>query len=337
MAPKVCTLVLSSLNRGAFGRVSYNTIIAPRVCTLVLSSPNRDAFGIVSHSTIIAPRVCTLVLFIVAEMVTTSVAVLATATLLILQLTVCCGATTVPSLFQGDTCRVSPDNFWQLQDIISSNRHIILNGGEFNVNGNTGSIVIESVSNLTISGRESGSLIQCSPNSTFGLHLNNATNVTLTEITIRNCGFFLNQAFRFNCYECNTSILIEASRDVNLSGVHIKHSPGFAMTVIDYSVKERSQVPFFFTDNVNPHLTLIDCTLSHSRGWANMLIEGYTSVLIERTVITNSENALDSIYADIMIKNVDVINCTYSYLLCIRAMVRGALTMNNSSLRISDQ
>ena len=76
------------------------------------------------------------------------------------------------------------------------------------------------------------------------------------------------------------------------------------MTVIDYSIKEWSQVPFFFTDNVNPHLTLIDCTLSHSRGCANMLIEGYTSVLIERTVITNSDDALDSIYADIMIKNV---------------------------------
>ena len=110
-----------------------------------------------------------------------------------------------------------------------------------------------------------------------------------------------------------TSILIEASRDVNLSGVHIEHSPGFAMTVIDYSIKERSPVPFFFTDNVNPHLTLIDCTLSHSRGWANMLIAGYTSVLIERTVITiDSDDALDLICADIMIKNVDVINCTYS-------------------------
>ena len=109
------------------------------------------------------------------------------------------------------------------------------------------------------------------------------------------------------------------------------------MTVIDYSIKERSQVPFFFADNVIPHLTLTDCTLSHSRGWANMLIEGYTSVLIERTVITNSEDALDSIYADIMIKNVDVINCTYSHLLCGRAMVRGALTMNNSSLSKSDQ
>ena len=68
-----------------------------------------------------------------------------------------------------------------------------------------------------------------------------------------------------------------------------------------------------------------------------MLIEGYTSVLIERTVITNSEDALDSIYADIMIKNVDVINCTYSHLLCGRAMVRRALTMNNSSLSKSDQ
>ena len=177
----------------------------------------------------------------------------------------------------------------------------------------------------------------CPLNSTFGLHLNNGTNVTLTEITIRNCGFFLNQAFRFNCYECNTSILIEASRGVNPSGVHIELSPGFAMTVIDYSIKEQSQVPFFFTDNVNPHLTLTDCTLSHSRGCANMLIEGYTSVLIERTFITNSEDALDSTYADIMIKNVGVNNCTYSYLLCGRAMVRGALTMNNSSLSISDQ
>ena len=89
-------------------------------------------------------------------------------------------------------------------------------------------------------------------------------------------------------------------------------------------------VPFFFTDNVNPHLTLIDCTLSHSRGWANMLIEGYTSVLIERTVITNSEDALESVYADIMIKNVDVINCTYSYLLSLALVGYGLGTVSGS-------
>ena len=205
------------------------------------------------------------------------------------------------------------------------------------MNGNTGSIVIESVSNLTISGRESGSLIQCSSNSTFGLHFSNATNVTLTGITIRNCGFFLNQAFRFNCYECNTSILIEASRDVNISGVHIEYSRGYAVVVTDNSINNQSEVPFFFTDNVNPHLTLTDCTLSHTRGLAHMWIDGYTSVLIEKTVMTNSDGGIVSSCADIMMKNVDVINCTISSLWDGRAVVRGGLTMNNSYLEIVNQ
>ena len=93
------------------------------------------------------------------------------------------------SLCEGNTCHVSPDDFWQLQEIISSHRLIILTGGEFSVSDTNGPILIENVSNLTISGGESVSLIECSPQSVFGLYIKNALNVVLTGVRIRYCGF----------------------------------------------------------------------------------------------------------------------------------------------------
>ena len=246
-----------------------------------------------------------------------------TATLLLL-LTICCDATQSQSLCQGETCHISPGNFWQLQDIISSNRLIMLNGVEFSVNGRNDFIVIENVSNLTISGGESGSLIECSPQSTFGLHLKNATNVTLSQIRIRYCGSPIANRV--------TSLLIEVPRRIILSGVHIEYSPGLAMEVIDL-LNDKSEDPFFFMDNVNPNLMVTDCNISRSREHS-IVIRGSTSLLIERTVIANSEYGIESYSADIMMKNVDVINCTVSYLVKGRAMVKDRLTMYNSSLNV---
>ena len=128
----------------------------------------------------------------------------------------------VTNLCHSHICIVSPDNWniWQLQEIISSNKLIVFNGVKFSVNDSsncTGFVVIENVCNLTISGGESGSLIECSPQSTFGLHFKNTTNVTLTRIRIRNCVSAIYNLIQLNKYPCpnvlcHASILIEASR-----------------------------------------------------------------------------------------------------------------------------
>ena len=244
--------------------------------------------------------------------------------ILFLQLTICCNAMQSDSLCEGETCYISPDKFWQFQDIVSSNKHIVLNGIKFSVEGSNGSILIENASNLTISGGgEGGSLIECSPQSTFGLHLKNATNVTLTQITIRYCAG--------NIF----TLLIQASQRIILSGVHIDHSPGFAL-FMHSSTNESSETPFFFMDNVNPDLTLTNCNISNSE--LGSVVFGKTSVLIERTVIANSTIGIDSSFqADIMMTNVDITNCTESDLTEGRALVQERLTMNNSFLSIRSQ
>ena len=117
----------------------------------------------------------------------------ATTLLLLLDLGICCDAVfaqngKMESPCEEEICHISSDNLWQLQEFISSNRLIVLSEVEFSVDDSNGFVVIENVSNLTISGGESGSLIECSPRSTFGLHLKNATNVTLTGFSIINCG-----------------------------------------------------------------------------------------------------------------------------------------------------
>ena len=249
-------------------------------------------------------------------------------TLLLLLLTICCDATQSQSLCESETCHISPDKFWQLKDIIRSNRLIVLNGMEFSVDDTYDFIVIENVSNLTLSGGENSSLIECSSNSSFGLHLKNATNVTLTRIRIRNCGFPVAHSV--------TSLYIETSTIILLSGVHIEYSQGFAMEVMDISTNEISEDPFFLMDNVNPNMVVIDCGISHSRE-GSIMITGRTSLLIERTVVASSDWGIQSDSANIIMKNVNVTNCTYSDLIQGRAMVKGRLTITNSTLYIESQ
>ena len=106
--------------------------------------------------------------------------------LLVLQLTICCDGQTSQCLCKGDTCYVSADDIFFLGEMIHSNQLIILTSVEISVDESSGFIVIENVSNLTISGGESGSLIECFENSFFGLHFKNTTNVILTRLRIKN-------------------------------------------------------------------------------------------------------------------------------------------------------
>ena len=245
------------------------------------------------------------------------------------------------SLCKGKICSVSPENLLNIQDIITSNRLIILDGVEFRVNGKSDIIVIENVSNLTISGGEGGSIIQCSSQSCFGLHLKNVTNVSLTGIRIRDCGCTIDKYTIFDVYIVITkiSILVEASKNVILSHIHIQNSPGVALALIDLSPSDApSKSPFFLGAwDTNPKVTLNDCNVSNSRE-GSVVVHGNTSVLIQRTVIAHSGIGL-AFYSetDVLMRNIDVINCRVSYLEGRSAMVREKLTMDNSSLYVTSQ
>ena len=276
-------------------------------------------------------------------------------TLLLVQLPVCFQSvlSNVPrnevirsSLCKGEICHISQNQFSQLQEIISSNQLIILNEGEFSVNDRNGFLLIENVSNLTISGGERGSLIQCSPDSSFGLYLKNTTNITLTGITMRGCAFPCNQIQLVQkCIPVHnsrpsplteTAILLEMPRNVVLSGIHVEYSPGLAIAVIDssHSCLPRRVFAFMKTEeDVNPDLRLTDCTISHS-GEGSVVIHGFIPTVIEDSVITNSRYGIMSTYADIVIKNVNIINCTESCIAWSHVIVSKKLVMITSLFNI---
>ena len=221
--------------------------------------------------------------------------------LLLLQLTLFCDAKTVRSPCKENTCHLALDDFWQLQDIISSNRLIILDGGIFNVRGNKGFIVIENVSNLTISGREGGSIIQCSSQSTFGLHLKNVTNVSLTGIAMINCASPLISSG----LKHKSSLLIESSRIVTLSKVHLQYS----------GLNKKFQGVFVNMANV----------------------VNYHHTLTKRALVANSSSAIVSFNSDIVLISVDIGNSSHSSLLQGGNVdVIEGLTVSNSHLTIRD-
>ena len=259
----------------------------------------------------------------------------ATALLLLQLIPLCCNAQKPPSQCEGEICHIYPDTFGQLQKVISSNRHIIFNGVEFNVNGSNGFTVIENVSNLTISSaEEEGSIIKCSSESTFGLYLKNNSNISLIGITIKNCAFYIpNHTMQYESIsQCNVATLvINTSKHVSLLNVYIEYSPGIALAMFDSVFEEPSTA----INNVNYNLTLTHCTISHSRQ-GSLVIFGTTSVLIERTLISNSSIGIDTYKTDIQIKNVNVSNCTYSSIARGCIMVTERLKMVNSSIMISE-
>ena len=233
-------------------------------------------------------------------------------------------------LCEGSSCYVSPDNLWCLKKQIRSNYIIVLNSEKFNVDSEIGFLVIENVSNLTISGGESGSLIECSPQSTFGLHLKNSTNVTVTGIRFKNCGSIPNRLKYLNVtidFYNKTTLLMEASTNVTLSNIDIEKSPGLALAVIDFS-NDNSRGHL---DEANPNFRLIDSTIVDSRKTA-MLIYGISSFYIERTVVANSSAGIITVNTGMILKNVDIINCKSSSLINGQLIVRKRLMLYQSSL-----
>ena len=264
--------------------------------------------------------------------------------LLVLQLSICCDGQTSQSLCKVDTCYVSADDIFFLGEMIHSNQLIILTSDEINVDESSGFIVIENVSNLTISGGESGSLIECFEDSTFGLYFKNTTNVILTRLRIKNCGSFVPKYLLPYTTEgivtllylknyprnisCLTSLLIEMSRNMKLSMVHIENSPKVALTIIDYEINESSKDPMLSVHPCNRRLTH---DTMHNSFESSMIP---SSLLLENSVIANSPTGIlsRSTSNNILIKNVEVINCSLIFLWGGHVTVRENLTMNSSSL-----
>ena len=126
------------------------------------------------------------------------------------------------------------------------------------------------------------------------------------------------------------------SRNIVLSGIYIEHSPGHGLTVVDSQYSNIPTLPILHDYNMNPNLTLVDCSISHSRE-TFIIIKGVTSFLIERTVLSNSSTGcIDSrlAFVTMMLKNVDVTNCAQNFLYFGHVMVRGRLTINRSKFHI---
>ena len=238
--------------------------------------------------------------------------------LVLLAISSCKGQT--HSVCEGSICHISPNNFSYLQEVVQSDKTILLHEAKYTINGSNGFIVIENVSNMIIAGGESGSLIECSPQSAFGFYLKNATNVMLTGLTFRNCAY------------SKVFLLIETPRSVVLSRIYIEDSQGFSLIVNAFSLNTSPS----FGEDINHNLRLTDCIISRSRG-GSMKIIGTISLLLEGTVIANSSNGISSVGSVVTMKRVSIINCKSSSVEGGLLLVEEQLVMQNSSLDIRDQ
>ena len=240
----------------------------------------------------------------------------------------------------GDTCQFTSDSLYHLQEIIRSNRIIVLDADIFSIDWENNFINIESVSNLTIIGHENGTLIQCSPQSSFGFYISNATGVTFTGLRLESCG--ANAVFEVtfcNMTLCppscadnvtiNSTFYVEESSNITLSNVHIRNSPTFAVTagnILSNAKVESSEID----------LIIINSTISHCQQGSLML--NRTKSLLIDTLIGNSTIGIMSEWTDLKIKNiVVVVQCKTSMLINGNLTVNGVLTMNQSSINVTQQ
>ena len=244
----------------------------------------------------------------------------------------------------GDSCLVTSENFFHLQDMIDSDRVIVFNMEALTVDMPHGFIHIKSVSNLTIMGLSGeGTVISCSQKSSFGFHVSsNAVDITLINLTIQNCGdtalYLIPEVQCELCSPSNfghieTTFYIEGSSNVTLSNVHIQNSPGYAVTdIVDYSTN-------FFGDTIGEepvyNVIMRNCSISGSQQGA-LVLNGTRNLLVD-TLITNSSTGIVSENADIEMINVVVTGCPTSTLQNGILVVKERLDMNHSSLNVRNQ
>ena len=243
-------------------------------------------------------------------------------------------------LCEGGTCRIRvPNDFLRLKNNSHSktNLLIIVNDIEITINGINGFVVLANLTNVTITGQKNGSSIKCSPMSNFGLHLKNATNVTIKGFKIKNCGSFIPiyivdiLIYNYvNCpnLSCECFFIIESSQFITLSEVNTEYSPGIALLLIDIETRKHSEDPSFL------NLGLTNCTISNNVG--SLVLHGKVSVLVEKTVIAYSSIGIQTVDVNLLIRNVDIINCTHSQLGRGTVIMEERLAMNYSSLKLLD-
>ena len=241
-----------------------------------------------------------------------------------------------------NSCQVTHDSFCGLQEIIGSDRVITLDEEVFTVEKVYDFISIESITNLTITGRESGTLIQCFPQSSFGFYIMNATDVTFTGLTFENCG--ANAVFEATICDVgqcpsmciqnvivNSTFYVEESSSVALLNVHILNSPAFAVTVTNIlSVRSNDQ-----ENSTEFDLIVSNCTISGSQQGSLML--NRTRSLLTDTFLSNSSVGIMSDWTELKLENVVASQCSSSVLMNGDLTTNGTLTMNQSSINIKHQ
>ena len=241
-------------------------------------------------------------------------------------------------LCEYSSCHISPDELWYLQSLVRSDQTIILDHGTFTVDSENLIILIENVSNLTISGHESGSIIQCSPHSSFGFRLKNTTNVTLTNLNITSCGMAMKSLNYSDSWPIvhfdppvffETTILTEVSNNLTLSGINIESSPGVAITAIGTSVSADKE--FREPEFLNPNLRLTDSTISQSKR-GSLATYGHSYLLVNRTTFSNSNIGAIAYLTNMKLINVKIYNCTYSCMIDGNFIATKELIWNYSSL-----
>ena len=242
----------------------------------------------------------------------------------------------------GNSCQITPGNFWCLQEMIGSDKILVLDGEKFTIDWENDFVSIESVSNLTITGRESSTLVQCSPLSSFGFYIGDSTDITFTKLRFENC----NAHAVFEVTICNVTLCppdcvesvtvtstfyVEESSNVILLNVDIWNSPAFAVTASNIlSVTSNGQ-----EDSNKFDLILKNCTISDSQQGSIML--NRTRSLLIDTLIRNSSVGIMSEWTELKLEKAVVMQHTASILRNGNLTVNGSLRMSQSSLNIAKQ
>jgi hypothetical protein len=203
-----------------------------------------------------------------------------------------------------------------------------------------GFIRFENVSNVLVSGHAGGSHIECSAGASFGLYFKNVSNVTVTGLTITNCGSLIPQYLEYELIrssdlpcdhtvcpphfiEITTTILILDSVNVTLSSVAVAHSSGFAVAAIN-THKTKSY-----------ELVINDCDISHSQMGALML--NGVAVMLNHTSLSNSSMGLVSTSSYTEIKDTNISECSVSSMENGSLVLTETLTVNQSSFQVRNQ
>ena len=248
------------------------------------------------------------------------------------------------SLCAGNICQVKPDNMRHLQNMIQSDQSIMFDRGTFHLGmpsqTGEGFIRFENVSNVLVSGHAGGSHIECFAGASFGFYFKNVSNVTVTGLTITNCGSLIPQYLEYELIrssdlpcdhivcpphftEATTTILILDSVNVTLSSVAVAHSSGFAVAAIN-THKTKSY-----------KLVINDCDISHSQMGALML--NGVAVMLNHTSLSNSSMGLVSTSSHTEIKDTNISECSVSSMESGSLVLTGTVRVNQSSFQVRNQ